>query len=320
MITVPGFSEDDWKTFSFNPKRLTKMTEGAGIIQSFLQLVLRQGILSGEALSEDNLNELATRLVDTQIPSAARKVKSFIQITVNADSLPLLRFDLTFMGNLARLILDFENQPLHVRLNLWQLCGAVIPKQIVNNQKGILDRWKVFAIHTSKEDSLTSRKTWFKGKESNFCVFTMDYSFANQPLPKGYKLNDVIIFNAKFYPGIFPGRVLIDFERENRLPPSKWNNQFSDIEGMRQWIANIVNLDPLMQELPVSINDVRLVLHQERFYIVDKEKKYIELNTELTESYYNKDQMRLLYAIAGGKPLEMELMYSKGKYYALKNN
>jgi hypothetical protein len=62
------------------------MQEGASIIRSFLQLVLSNGLLTGNVLAEENLNELSTRLVDTQIPSASRKVKSLAKLQLDSDS------------------------------------------------------------------------------------------------------------------------------------------------------------------------------------------------------------------------------------------
>ena len=103
-MLIPGFSEADWKDFLFNPKRLEKMQEGASIIRSFLQLVLSNGLLTGNVLAEENLNELSTRLVDTQIPSASRKVKSLAKLQLDSDSLSLIRFELTNLGNLAHLL------------------------------------------------------------------------------------------------------------------------------------------------------------------------------------------------------------------------
>ena len=63
---IPGYSVEAWKSFVFNPGRLRRMQEGAGIILDFLQLVLGQGLLASELLSEDNLKEFIQQTPKSQ--------------------------------------------------------------------------------------------------------------------------------------------------------------------------------------------------------------------------------------------------------------
>ena len=316
-MLIPGFSEADWKDFLFNPKRLEKMQEGASIIRSFLQLVLSNGLLTGNVLAEENLNELSTRLVDTQIPSAARKVKSLAKLQLDSDSLSLIRFELTNLGNLAHLLQNFNKLSLMSKLNVWQYCGGIIPKEKILNQSGFSDKWTVRYVNISREDSLVARKTWFHGFNSRFWVYTIDYSFGNQPLPPGYKIGKVAEFVARFYPGLIPGRILETNNFSNTFPPVKLELDFNSITMMNGWIAKAFNNDPLINEFVVQLVDVRMMVNQEQFYIVDNDRKWIEISTVDTSSFFNKDILWAMYAEYGGRSQSISLMFSKGRFYFL---
>ncbi len=316
-MLIPGYSETDWKDFIFNPKRLKKMQEGASIIRSFLQSALSNGLLNGNVWSEENLNELSTRLVDTQIPSAARKFKSLAKLQLDSDSLPLIRFELTNMGNLAHLLQDFDKLSLSSKLHVWQYCGGILPKEKVLNQQGIKDKWATKYIHISREDSLVARKTWFHGFNSGFWVYTMDYSFGNQPLPPGYKIGLNAEFVAKFYPGLMPGRILEDNNFNSAMPEVKMELKFESITEMNVWIARAFNIDPILNEFVVQLTDIRLMVNQEQFYIVDKDRKWIEISTLETSSFFNTDKLLTMYANYGGMCQSMSLMFSKGRFYLL---
>lgn len=318
MISVPGFIESEWSRYHFNPERLLKMQSGADIINNFLRLVLNQGLLNSELLSRENLTELSTRLVDTQIPSAARKVRSFIDQPLTPEQLPRFRFELRFLGNLARLLLKFDECSLPLKLEIWQLCGGTISKDLVMKQQGLRDDWIVKNISVTREDSLTTRKIWLKGLQSGQWIFTLDYSFGNQKLPGTHTKGSILGAAAHFYPGLLPGRVQLSELPLMKVPAENQNHSFPDIATMKKWIAGAAGLNPFFQERPVSLQDVVIAVHDERFYAVDRKNEMIPIATREADSPDGREKTAWrIYAEAGGKPVFLSLMYSKGSFYFL---
>lgn len=82
-MSLTGLDLDHWKDFKFNPERIKKMQAGSEIIINFINIALSQGLLRSDLLSTENLTELSTRLIDTQIPTAARKVKGLIEMDLS---------------------------------------------------------------------------------------------------------------------------------------------------------------------------------------------------------------------------------------------
>jgi len=317
-MPIPGFIESEWSRYNFSPERLLKMQSGADIINNFLRLVLNQGLLSSELLSAENLMELSTRLVDTQIPSAARKVKSFIDQPLTPERLDGFRFELRFLGNLARLLLKFDECSLPMKLEIWQLCGGTISKDLVLKQTGLRDHWKVRSIQVSREDSLVSRKTWLQGQYSGMWVFMMDYSFGNQPLPDEPGYGVILDQAAHFYPGMLPGRVLLSDTPILRSGPLTGIPVFSDISMMRRWLASMSAKDPFLQEQPLTLQQAVLACHEDQFYLIDNSRQLISIDTPTEKMpFVTRSKAWLLYAEAGGRPSTFTLIFSKGRFYLL---
>ncbi|HQP76010.1 MAG TPA: hypothetical protein PL069_01310 [Saprospiraceae bacterium] len=312
---IPGYSVEAWKSFVFNPGRLRRMQEGAGIILDFLQLVLGQGLLASELLSEDNLKELSTRLVDTQIPGAARKIKSFARYELNPETLPMFRFELRYLGNLAHMLMGFEQLSLSAKLQVWQICGGLISKELVLNQPGVNDRWVTKSVVVAREDGLVTRKTWFYGTHTLMWAFTLDYSFGTQPLPEGNKVGDTFNGIAKFYPGLLPGRILFTEKAEDsgvyRTPDVM---RFEDIARLKLGVARLAAHDPLFHEYPVLMDKIILTSNNGQFYLVDVNNEFLPLITVEKRGYGSKDDAWERFADAGGHPVSLWIMVSQGQF------
>ncbi len=310
---IPGYSEEAWKDFTFNTARLQKMQDGARIILDFLQLVFSQGLLSSELLSEDNLKELSIRLVDTQIPSAARKIKSFSRWELNPETLPLFRFEFRFLGNLAGMLLDFDNLTISAKLHVWQICGGIIGKELVLGQPGLVDLWEVKSSVITREDSLVSRKTWYYGKNSMAWVYTLDYSFGTQPLPEGRKTGEKFAATVKFYPGLLPGRVLIVEQADKTKANVSWTPmQFTDIAGLQNGMATMAAYDPLFREFPILMSEVIVAYNQGQFYLIDQKNLFLSLRTIEKGAFGSEETALRRFADAGGYPVHLWTMISEG--------
>ena len=173
-----------WNNFNFNPSRLKKMQEGAEIINNFLNNALTQGLLRSEILSKENLTELSTRLIDTQIPTAARKVKMLANLEITPDNMSLYKCELRWLAHVAKYLSRFETLTLSGKLELWQVTGGVIGKELVLKHRPIEDSWTVKIIDINKEDSLTTRKIWLLGHNTGQWCYMLEFAFGNQKLPE----------------------------------------------------------------------------------------------------------------------------------------
>lgn len=313
-----GIDPDIWLNFTFNPARLLKMQNGAQIIRHFVKLVLNQGLLNTDLLSKENLSDLATRLVDTQIPTASRRVKTLADIPLTPDHLNAVRFELRFLMNIARQLENFESLSIMQKLGLWQVCGATVSKDLVLSQKGIQDKWVARTIDISKEDSLVTRKIWYKGMESGLWLFTLDYAFGNQKLPEGPALYSKISGNAFLYPGTIAGRMLFaDNSNVTRIGTVS-THEFETIFSLRSFIAGVYNKNVFFNEIPVSLINVRICHQNEKFYAIDIEGFSIELK-DRSELLNEKSAPALwsLLANTGGKLTKITAIYWRDEYYLI---
>ena len=310
-MSRPASDPDIWHNFNFNPARLSKMQNGARIIHNFLLLTLNQGLLQSDLFSKENLTELSTRLVDTQIPTAARRIKNLIDLPLDNDSLILYKNELRYLGHISKFLEDFELLSIEAKLELWQVCGGTIPKESILNTKFIEDQWIIRAVEISREDSLTTRKTWFQGLGTGKWFYTLDYAFGNQKLNDGYRIYDKIGGKAYRYPGLTDGRIL--FIESGFVNRSSINDswKFEDISSVRNHLASIYALNVFVQEIPITIKGIRIVSHTNHFCVVDRDNRYMEIFLKKDKKMEeNMQQLWSIIAVAAGHETEISLFYA----------
>ncbi len=313
-----GLENTIWKGFIFNPSRLKKMQEGAEIIRNFLNIALTQGLLRSEVLSKENLTELSTRLIDTQIPTAARKVKMLIDLDMSPENIHLYKCELRWLGHVSTYLSRFGSLTLPAQLELWQVAGAVITKEMVLKQVAIEDSWTVKSIDISREDSLTTRKIWLLGHSSGLWCYLMDFAFGNQKLPDSFQKNGRLHGLVYVYPGLTPGRVLFKSLHVNPIVPSNDLNRFNSIPKMKTFIARTYVQNVFLQEIPITLTDVKITLYNDQTIICDSKNYMIEISNN-PKKYFSTSLEKLWEVIAtsGGKSIEINLYFSKEQFYLI---
>jgi len=316
-MSLEGYHSDLWQHFNFNPERLKKMQSGADILKNFIRLILNQGLLQSDLFSKENLTELSTRLIDTQIPTASRRIKSLVDISVDQNSLPLIRYELRFLAHIAKYLEEFEQLTLPAKLELWQVCGAAIPKETVLKQPPIEDQWILRSIEMSREDSLTTRKIWYHGLENDQWLFTLDYAFGNQKLEEAKPKYSRIGGKAFVYPGLSPGRMILIENGYITRKPSE-HQKFETILELKAYLASIYTSNVFVQEVPFTLKNVLLIHQSEKFLLVDSVNEMLQISLHIRENGLDhSEKLWSKIANSGGKPFEINLIYSKAQFYLL---
>lgn len=307
-----------WKDFNFNPSRLKKMQEGAEIIKNFLNIALTQGLLRSDILSKQNLTELSTRLIDTQIPTAARKVKMLIDLEMSPDNIELYKCELRWLGHVATSLSKFDKLSLAAKLELWQVAGGVIAKDLVMQQPAIEDSWTVKSIDISKEDSLTTRKIWLLGHRSGLWCYILDFAFGDQKLPETFHKSSKPHGLVHFYPGLTPGRVLFQTLHVSFFEAAQNQNRFSSISEMKIFLAKTYATNVFLQEIPITLSDIKTTIYNDEMIICDSDNYMLTINS-INKKYFSLSPEKQWenIAISAGRPISIDLLYSKEQFYLI---
>ncbi|HQW71804.1 MAG: hypothetical protein IPI15_01460 [Saprospiraceae bacterium] len=317
-MSLTGLDLDHWKDFKFNPERIKKMQAGSEIIINFINIALSQGLLRSDLLSTENLTELSTRLIDTQIPTAARKVKGLIEMDLSPQNLQTYKCELRWLGHIATYIKKFDQLTLPAQLELWQVAGGTIAKELVLKNTPIQDGWTVKNIQITKEDSLLTRKIWMLGHESGLWVYMLDFAFGNQKLPDTYHRGSQVYGLAFPYPGLTLGRILFKELHLKPAPAVNNLNVFDSILALKKFLANVYAHNIFIQEIPFTLIDMRATMFSEGLIISDTSSDYISISAGGEKKYYKDINHHWeLVAESDDKNHFFNIIFSKDQYYLI---
>lgn len=283
------------------------MRNGAEILRAFLEQVLSKGLLNQSIFDTTNLMSISTRLVDCQIPTAARRIKSMIGLEHNPDTLVQFAAELRWLSNIVLFLERFDHISLNSRLELWQACGGTIQKTKVLETHGIADEWAVRKVTFSREDSLMTRKTWILGKDNGLWLCLIDYAFGQEKLPENVKPGTKFFALAHLYPGLSVSRALIAQVHPSTRGSHPDTGASTSISQLRLKLARIYASNPFTQEIPISVSRVTADLVSDSLRLTDSEQDCLMLSGE--PSKYEE-----ITAISGGQPITMSLLYLREKF------
>lgn len=298
----PQGSFTDWSQFTFNPSRLKKMKEGGILLKSFLNQTLGRGLLDSSVLDKKVLQTLSERLVDAQIPSAARKVTGLANLEISDTGILEIRKILFWLGWLSVYLEKWDQLNYLLQLDVWQQCGATIPKASILNQEKRQDQWRVLDISTTKEGQLSTRKTIVYGEVIKECRMVIDYVFGQAKFERQYRLNQFIKSSYVPYPGLSQQRILLlDTEAGLGFRNSlAFSSKILGIQTLRKHLIGVFNQNFLTLDHIVIVGGIIPIIVDGRPAITDGQGDVLYLNVA-DDSFLN------YLAWAGGMPIAVPI-------------
>lgn len=280
-------------------KRHFAMAAGLAELESWLTDLLRQGLASLEARSEEYWMELSQRMTDAKLKGIARRMRQFPALMREEDWHEKL---LAEIGDIYLIVKGFRTMgrpdcPLGGGLqdDLLGVAGVNFRKAEVLEGDTLSDHWLVAGQTRTEEENLLARRVWFVGEKSGKNVLLLDFSFGGAEFETNWKLGTVVEGEVAFYPSAFPQRVLFKtFQLANR--PFDLSNGFSTLKKFAEGYAQSLAENPWLGQFPAFLQEVAPVFHEKKFYLVDSEKNQLPLMPDEELGWR-------LMAMGGGKPM-----------------
>lgn len=290
-------------------KRHFAMEAGLAELESWLADLLRQGLATLEGQSFEYWQELSARMVDAKLPGIARRMRQFPFIMEEENWHEKL---LTEIGAIYLIVKGFRNRehlPEGLQDDLLNVAGVNFRKAEILAGDSLSDHWLVAGQTLTEEENLMARRTWFIGEKSKKNALLLDFSWGGAEFETQWKMGTVIEGEVAFYPSAYPQRILFkDFQLSNR--PFDLSNGFSTFEKMAEAYAQAISLNPWLGHFPVFLQEVTPVFFEEKFYLVDQEKKQLPILTDETEGWK-------LVALSRGSPLNFFGIWDGKKFEPL---
>lgn len=278
-------------------QRQARAETGLEMLETWLNDLLRHGLAFAQSAPPSFWREQTARLVDAQLPGAARLVRELSELPGRQADWPE-----RFLLGMARLHLlirawrKLETLSPASQADVRALLGWSVRQNELLPGNGLTDDWLVTA-QTLEEDEtgLRTRTTWLWGQTSRTAAKWLHFAFKNQPLEPGLSPGSAVHAEAVYYPGAVPVRAILHHQQPvAAFVPSGWPNA----EAMLEAYARALGANPWLESWPVVLDDVIPTRQGETWLVVDADYAALPLSPRSASGW-------MLLALSGGHPLTL---------------
>jgi len=275
-------------------ERQKLMRSGAEDLEQWIFDLIRQGlaVLDGESTL---WNDISARMVDAKMGGIAHKLRYLEQ--VKTDDWPeeiLEEFGRLYL--LTQGFKNFDKIPESLQTQLQLVGGLTVRKKDLIEEDGVLDEWMVLGNWQGVNvDQAAYRKIWMQGKDTQLMALLVEYDYRGGGFEGVFKVGEPVKAEMVYYPGVDALRVAI----KHRYPPENYSKQvvtYENIEAMLVAYAEALSQNPWLSVFPCALEDVIPLYHESKFFLIDKNKNKIDLETK-DEAGWS------LLSMSGGKPV-----------------
>ncbi|MBL7814007.1 MAG: hypothetical protein JNL70_03295 [Saprospiraceae bacterium] len=257
-------------------ERMMAMQAGNAELQSRLLDLIRSGLVELD-MTPQYFEEFATRMVDAQLGSLGKRIRGWANLRENNPDRWYEQL-LSEMGTLylfSKAFQNFDKLPERLQDELLSQVGVTTRTSDLFQQPSIEDEWLVLGhIKTPEPNNLTSRRTWFLGKNCKKIVLLLEYAFGTTEFTTLWFDNQVYSAQAVYYPAAYPLRVA--FKSVDLAPSFSDFRGFSSFSIFLQTYSEALAQNPWLSQFPVILTGVIPVFAHNGSYLIDVDNNVIQ--------------------------------------------
>lgn len=280
--------------------RHQKVLGGIEDLQIWMKDLLRNGLLNVPERVSTLFETISRRMVDAQAQGLAGRLKGLQHLDYYSED---WKYELT--DKLAKIYLLSESYKNLESLSAdWQAeirtqIGYPQSKEEVMAGEPVTDQWLVLHMRSNKVNDIKTETFWLYGKSTHRMAVYLNF-IAPGTLQE-FKLLTGATYQGQlyFYQGINALRAL---PKELQRLEENFSPSFcSGLQAAANAYRTIVRTNPFAEEVPVLVENVRLVTNGNQHYLQDAEGFGIPVHIEET--------IRIdILAVTGGKPFSAFLL------------
>ena len=302
--------------------RHQKVLGGIEDLQIWMKDLLRNGLLNVPERASTLFEAISRRMVDAQASGLAGRLRGLQELNYYSED---WKSELTDkLGKIYLLAESYkhqENLPVDWQSEIRTQIGYPQPKEEVMTGEPVADQWMVLHTRSNKVNDLRTETFWLYGKSSHRIALYFNF-MAPGALPDFSILpGGTYQGQLYFYKGVAALRALpkeLQWLDENFLP-----SFCPDLQAATQYYRTIVRTNPFAEEVPLLVDNVRLVTGDNVQYLQDAEGRVVPVRMEETARID-------ILAITGGKPFsaflladatswELKTIWYQSEYYFWKD-
>ena len=237
-------------------RRADRMASGLAELDQWLRDQVSAGLAGTERAGYRRFDELAARMVDSQLPGVASTVRRLASVAASGEGWPgrlLQEYALLHL-----LVAAGAGQEAAIAASVRAHLGVSVPSQDVLAREPVRDEWVVLGLRDSAEDRLTVRRVWLRGTRTGRFALVLSFAVAGQSLDASLLPGTKLEAELHFYPGAVPLRALVGLRHGPAAPAGPVPGAGLD-EALTAWAATLA-ADPWTRGWPVVLTGMVPVL------------------------------------------------------------
>jgi hypothetical protein len=281
-------------------KREKLADTGLEALDRWLQDLVRQGLAAIPALPESHWKEQSARLVDAQLPGAARLVRELGEMPTAGDG-----WAERFLLQLARLNLllhayrKLDTLPAESQADVRTLLGWTVNQDdLLASTPGLTDDWLVVG-QTLEEDESTGIRTqtsWLWGKTSRRPALIFQFAHRTQALDTSLAVGLTLRGEIVYFPGAYPLRAV--FRSKQIVESTFLVSGFSNFSAFLDEYATALGKNPWIEAFPMVLENVIPRKTEQNSLLQDSQNQWLPLSPKFASPWE-------LFALSGGHPLKI---------------
>jgi len=234
--------------------RIARMSAGLAELDRWLQDRVRTGLADPSLARYATWDQLASRLVDAQVPGLANRVRRLAgsvgaspqwheHVLAELGALHLLAVAGRHLGSLPPALAD----SVAVALG-WQVRQADVLAGVP-----VTDRWLVVGRSDTREDRIEVRRTWLRGARTDGWAMVLSFAAYGQSLDTSLPVGGEVEADVLRYPGALGLRVLVG--RRYGAPELERGSSVAtgSVEAACRSIGVALAVEPWLERIAVTL-------------------------------------------------------------------
>lgn len=279
-------------------ERDQKIRAGLDELETWLNDLLRQGLITAQGQPRSFWENTAARLVDAQAPGLARLVRAMPGIAVSGEG-----WQERMIAQVGRLYLALEGYrrfntlSIAEQADLRTALGFIIKQEELLDEPGIADTWLVLGREVEEENGLRAQRVWLWGQATNRPALILSFAQGSAKLDASLTPGMALPAELVFYPGSVPMRAVIRTRGPAEMLPGAMPGCDGLLEATAGFAAALAR-SPWIERFPIAVRGVCPVNIGTEWIIVDSEGRRAPLAQRFTEGW-------AMLAIGGGRPIDL---------------
>lgn len=297
--------------------RTMQVEGGIAELELWLKDLVRTGFLSLPFKDARFFEQIAARMVDAKATGLAGRVRAFRELNYT-------------QGN------EWQSQALRIAVELFLLIEAFknaeklspewqqsikslvgwnqSQKELLQNSEAekIKDNWIVLGQEQKENEGVTVQRNWLWGIKTNRSALILNFGTPFSPLENTVLPGSIIEAELAFFPSILPHRAVLSMQKRFMEELEEIPDFLNDWTAAYQERTTQLIKYPFVQDIPMILRDMRLVLHKKQYILCDNTLHFHPISPS-----WKEDKMLMLYAHAGNEPTSLAGIFRRDGFLPL---